>query len=52
MAGKSHGYLAVKLYGPCGCKAVWLFGNKAIRPKAIRLYGKSVKLYGYVVIWI
>ena len=28
MAGRSHGYLAVK--------AVWLYGNKAIRPKAIR----------------
>ena len=27
-------------------------GSKAIRPKAVRLYGQAVKPYGYVVIWI
>ena len=43
MAGRSHGYLAVKLYGPCGCKAVWLYGNKAIRPKAVR--PQAISLY-------
>ena len=45
--GNNYGYKATQLYGYRANG----YGSKATRPKAMRLYGKAVKLDGYIVIW-